>query len=107
METLIDQHTMIQALIDSSPEWEEWIEGKGRISLSNVKVLGVSVFEGSYGLTYIYRFLANNRNKLTWFSSNNLHLNSDEILNTITFSIKKLDTYKEEKVTVITRAKIT
>ena len=87
-------------------EPSQWIEKTGRITLENVKVLGVSVFDGSYGLTYIYRFLANDRDKLTWFSSNNLHLDKDDIIKKLTFSIKKLDVYKDEKITVITRGKI-
>lgn len=76
----------------------------GRMTVNAVKVLGHNAIESAYGITYIYRFLANGKDKLTWFSSNNQNLEQGDIVN-ITFSVKKLDTYKDEHITIITRAK--
>jgi hypothetical protein len=77
----------------------------GRMKLQNVKVIGVSSFEGMYGTTYLYRFLANGKDKLTWFASKDQGLEQDQLVN-IAFSVKKLDEYKGEHITIIQRAKL-
>lgn len=78
----------------------------GRMTLKDVKVIGMTPVDGRFGTTYIYRFLANGKDKLTWFSTNCVNLDNDSLVN-ITFGVKKLDTYKGEHITVITRVKAT
>lgn len=86
----------------------QWIghPDTGREKLQNVKVIGVSTFEGYNGIGYVYRFLANGKDKLTWFASSDQKLNQDDTLD-IAFGVKKLDEYKGEHITIITRAKFT
>lgn len=79
----------------------------GRMTVKGVKVVGYSTIEGyAGGSTHIYRFLANGKDKLTWFASSNQYLDLETIVD-ITFSVKKLDEYKGEHQTIITRAKFT
>lgn len=86
----------------------EWIGDvkKGRITLENVKVLGMTATTSYYGAMFVYRFLANGKDKITWFSSNEISgINAGDIVK-ITASIKAHDQYKGERQTIITRAKI-
>lgn len=77
----------------------------GRMTLKGVKVVGYNAYENNFGTTHLYRFLANGKDKLTWFASKNQGIEQGEMVD-ITFSVKKLDEYKGEHITVITRAKM-
>lgn len=83
-----------------------WIgeEGK-RIYNLPVTFLAAHNFEGFYGSNYVYRFEDDNGNKLTWFSSTVPAIEKGKKYN-LTATVKKHDIYREEQVTIITRAKL-
>lgn len=85
----------------------QWIGNPdlGRQALKNVKVVWTNAIANQFGgTTYIYRFLANDKDVLTWFASSNQSLAQGDIIN-MQFRVKALQEYKGEKQTLITRAK--
>lgn len=83
----------------------QWIgQVKERVTIKNARVTYYSPIETHYGTCHVYHFLAGN-DRLTYFASKNMSVNENEVVN-IVATIKKLDEYKGQKQTVITRAKI-
>jgi hypothetical protein len=76
-----------------------------KVALKGAQVVGVSEFQGNYGITLVYRFLVNGKDKATWFSSNDLDLEVGTTVN-LSGTIKKLDLFRGENVTVLTRCRV-
>ena len=89
-----------------APSTSVWL-GKEKEKLSNLRVTLVKTngFSGKFGWTYIYNFKDADGNALTWFTSKILTLAIGEEVN-LSGTIKSLDEYNREKITVVTRCKI-
>ena len=62
-------------------------------------------FDGKFGWTHIYNFQDSEGNILTWFTAKTLtHGVGDIVL--LSGTIKSLDEYNGDKITVVTRCKI-
>lgn len=109
MHPLPDAQKKADAMIKDNEEEEipsEWIGEVGdKLKELPVTLIGVYGFNGRYGYTEVYNFIDNNSNKITWFTSSNpkIQLNEKALLSA---TIKKHDEYKNQKITIITRAKI-
>lgn len=69
------------------------------------RIVHVGSTDGVYGTTHIYRFVTPEGDKVTWFSSNDLDLEvGKDVL--LSGTIKKLEEYRSEQQTVLTRCKI-
>jgi len=62
--------------------------------------------ESQYGITYLYKFVDNIGNVLTWFSSRNMFIENGDNLTILKATVKKHDIYNNVKQTIITRAKL-
>lgn len=81
----------------------EWIgEVKERLRDMEVTFTGARQFEGNYGLTYIYSFLLNNKDVLTWFTSSYKELVKGNSYK-LTGTVKKFDEYNGVKSTILSR----
>lgn len=78
---------------------------RARVVLDNCEVVGVSTHDGSYGEVYIYRFLHAGKDKITWFSSNDLSLSVGQTVK-LQGTVKKCEMYRDEQQTVLTRCKV-
>lgn len=80
----------------------EWVGiPKTRYTFKNMRVMGLSVTDGMYGNTYIYRFLDEAGHSFVWFGSNEI-AEVDEVIN-IKATVKEHGEYKGWKQTVLTR----
>jgi len=86
------------------PSTSEWIEGD-RLVEEKVTFVSKSGFDGYYGYTNIYNFKTEEGNKVVWFSST---IQDIEVGKSYYLSgkIKERKTFKNEKITVVTRCKI-
>lgn len=76
-----------------------------KVALPKVKVERVNEFQGNYGTTHIYNFRTPEGDKVSWFSSNDMDLSlGDEV--GLRGTIKKLETYRDERCTVLTRCTV-
>ena len=76
-----------------------------RLKDLNVVVSNVRQFDGYYGTTTVYSFEDENGNKITWFSSKDKDIKvGDKIV--LTGTVKKLDSYQGDNITILTRCKI-
>jgi len=82
----------------------EWIgEIKERITIE-AEVTYINSFHGQWGPVCLHKFNSNG-NQLSWFASRNQDVEvGDKII--LTGTVKKHDTYKDNKVTVLTRCKM-
>ncbi len=69
-----------------------------------VKLVGVNVFEGTYGSTTLHRFRDEANRTVVWFSSKGKICNEGETLK-VKGTVKALEQYKDLKQTVLTRVK--
>lgn len=60
---------------------------------------------GQFGYYFLYQFVDNHGNVLMWGTSKNLMADGDEVAS-ISGTIKSLDTYRDEKQTVLTRCRV-
>ena len=84
----------------------EWAGKVGDKIEVEVKVIGEYLSNGYYGTTYIYKFMDSLGRNLTWFSSRSKEelAPGNEVI--LQGTIKKLDTYRGLKTTILTRCKI-
>lgn len=82
-----------------------YIGSIGEKITSEAIVTHIAETEGYYGTTYIYSFEDLDGNKMTWFSSVNKELKEDMLV-TVVGTVKKLDMYQGDRITVLTRCKI-
>lgn len=69
------------------------------------RVTSVREYEGDYGTTHIYRFLANDADVATWLSSSDRELSVGDVVR-LRGTIKKLEEYRGEQQTVLTRCRV-
>ena len=84
----------------------EWIEGKinDRIQIK-VSFVSKRIINTRFGLTNLYTFISENKNKIQWWSQTNIDFPKENIF-TLTGTIKGFDEFKNEKITTLTRCKI-
>ena len=96
--------SIIKAAMPASTS--EWIGEKGD-KISNLLVTLVSIhgFQGKYGFSQVVKFKTEEENVLTWFTTVNIKIaEGDNCI--LCGTIKNLDTYNNEKITVMTRCKL-
>ena len=71
-----------------------------------VELTKKSTFDGRYGLTNVVTFVDNNNLKYTWFTTTTPSFMVGDKLKISSATVKKNDIYHDEKITVITRAKL-
>lgn len=83
----------------------EWVgQEKEKISDLPVTLVSIRGFEGYYGYSQVVKFL-NGDNMITWFTATDIPFEpGDELL--LSGTIKKLDEYKGDKITVMTRCRM-
>lgn len=83
----------------------EWIgQEKEKISDLPVTLVSIRGFEGHYGYTQVVKFL-NGDNIITWFTATHIPFEpGDELF--LSGTIKKLDEYKGDKTTIVTRCRM-
>lgn len=88
------------------PSLSEWVGEVGqKVKEIPVTLKNIYGYDGRYGYSEIYIFVDDNLNKLTWFTASKPKVNiGDKVL--LTATIKKHDIYRNEKTTIITRAKV-
>lgn len=105
---LSDAASKVESIIEASrpASTSEWIGDIGE-KLCDVVVTLVSVygFEGRYGFSQVVRFETEEGNVLTWFTGVDIKVKVGESC-LLTGTVKKLDEYKGEKTTVMTRCKL-
>lgn len=84
----------------------EWIEGKIKDRIQ-IKVSFVSkrIINTRFGLTNLYTFISENKNKIQWWSQTNIDFPKENIF-TLVGTIKDFNEFKNEKITTLTRCKI-
>ena len=84
----------------------EWIEGKIKDRIQ-IKVSFVSkrIINTRFGLTNLYTFISENKNKIQWWSQTNIDFPKKNIF-TLVGTIKDFNEFKNEKITTLTRCKI-
>lgn len=82
----------------------EWIEGD-RIVEEEVTLESISGFEGYYGYTNIYNFVTKEGNKVVWFTSTTQDIEVGDSC-FLSGKIKERKMFKNEKITVVTRCRI-
>lgn len=84
----------------------EWIEGKIKDRIQ-IKVSFVSkrIINTRFGLTNLYTFISENKNKIQWWSQTNIDFPKENIF-TLAGTIKDFNEFKNEKITTLTRCKI-
>jgi len=84
----------------------EWIGEKGD-KILNLPVTLVSIrgFQGKYGFSQVIKFKTEEENVLTWFTTVNIKIAEGDNC-VLSGTIKSLDTYNNEKITVMTRCKL-
>ena len=88
------------------PSASEWVGEVGeRLKKIPVTLIGLFGYEGKYGYSQVVKFQDENGNAFTWFTATNIPVAiGDSCL--LTGTVKKLDTYKDEKTTILTRCRI-
>lgn len=81
----------------------EWLGAEGQRVTCQYTVTGCTVNEGAYGTTWIYRLLTAGGDRATWFSTRDALTVGETV--TLVGTIKKLETYRGEKGTVLTRCR--
>lgn len=64
----------------------------------------ITLVETYYGVTRLHKFVDENGNNITWFSSGNAEFDINQKYH-IKFTVKKHDLYKNQKQTLVTRVK--
>lgn len=84
----------------------EWIEGKinDRIQIK-VSFVSKRIINTRFGLTNLYTFISENKNKIQWWSQTNIDFPKENIF-TLAGTIKDFNEFKNEKITTVTRCKI-
>lgn len=84
----------------------EWIEGKinDRIQIK-VSFVSKRIINTRFGLTNLYTFISENKNKIQWWSQTNIDFSKENIF-TLAGTIKDFNEFKNEKITTLTRCKI-
>ena len=84
----------------------EWIEGKinDRIQIK-VSFVSKRIINTRFGLTNLYTFISENKNKIQWWSQTNIDFPKENIF-TLVGTIKDFNEFKNEKITTLTRCKI-
>lgn len=83
----------------------KWMgEVKERITVDSAIVKHVNVYDGDWGLTFIYNFNADG-NFITWFSTRDKDLHVGDRVK-IVGTVKKHDEYRDNEITVLTRCKV-
>ena len=84
-----------------------WIGEPGeRLLIGKVTVVGVTERETDFGINYLYKFVDEAGNRLTWFSSTNQYLKAGDEATITKATIKNHSEWAGLKETIITRAKI-
>lgn len=76
-----------------------------KLDFGTCAVVGYTITESRYGATYLYTFKDEAGNKLKWFASKSQGIQQGDTV-TLSGTVKKFDTYKDEKQTLITRCKV-
>ena len=108
MHPLPDAQKKADALIKGEVEevHSEWVGEIGdRIKKLPVTLIGVYGFNGKYGYSQVVKFMTEEGNLLTWFTAVNITVEKGEKC-FLSGTIKKHDTYKDQKTTIVTRCKI-
>ena len=84
----------------------EWIEGKinDRIQIK-VSFVSKRIINTQFGLTNLYTFISENKNKIQWWSQTNIDFPKENIF-ALAGTIKDFNEFKNEKITTLTRCKI-
>ena len=84
----------------------KWIEGKinDRIQIK-VSFVSKRIINTRFGLTNLYTFISENKNKIQWWSQTNIDFPKENIF-TLVGTIKDFNEFKNEKITTLTRCKI-
>ena len=84
----------------------EWIKGKinDRIQIK-VSFVSKRIINTRFGLTNLYTFISENKNKIQWWSQTNIDFPKENIF-TLAGTIKDFNEFKNEKITTLTRCKI-
>ena len=109
MHPLPDAQKKADAMIKGDEEEEvpsEWIGEVGdKLKELPVTLVGVYGFNGRYGYSQVVKFKDENGNILTWFTAVNITVEVGSACK-LSGTIKKLDEYKNQKCTILTRCKI-
>lgn len=88
------------------PEPSEWFGEVGeRVPASTITLVSMHSYQNQWGYGRVYTFKTENNAILTWFTKVDLKKGDGETF-TAAFTIKKHDTYKDQKTTIITRLKV-
>jgi hypothetical protein len=95
-------------LAAAQPQVESnWIGEVGdKVSNLTVQLVRKYTMDGKYGVTTLYGFQDKDGNIINWWSSTFQEVEQGDWVIIVRATIKKLDTYKDVKQTVITRAKL-
>lgn len=92
---------------DAEKEVSDYISEVGQRIKVNVKdgLKCVSSWGSIYGMTYLYKFTDENNNVCIWYSSKGL--DDEDLVDTVTGTVKDHSEYNGVKQTVLTRCKVT
>lgn len=103
IKTIIWEKTHAETASQSSSEWVGEI-GK-RVPAILVKLTNKKIFQSRYGLQNVYTFETEESSILTWFTSCDINKEINDWF-PLSFKVKDHSIYKNNKQTIITRAKI-
>lgn len=87
------------------PGTSQWMGEVGDKLTIDVTCRHIAHFMSAYGESTLYSFVDEDGNNYTWTTSTTPSI-QEQLSYNITGKIKKLDTYKNQKVTVLTRVKV-
>jgi len=84
-----------------------WIGAEGqRLPIGKVTVLSVTERETEFGINYLYKFIDEAGNRITWFASTDQYLQTGDACIIAKATVKKHSEWAGRKETLISRAKI-
>jgi hypothetical protein len=93
-----------EAVKDDSVK-SEWLGAIGDKFDVGAKLVSVRIIDGSYGSTYLYRFVTGEGSIMVWFASNEQQIEIDQLVN-VYGTVKKHDMFNGTKQTVVTRCRL-
>lgn len=103
---LREQARVTEAASRAGQRPSEYLGAQGDRVTFKARVASVREYDGTFGTTWIYGFVTTEGDRATWFSSNDMELSAGDTV-TVAGRIKKLEEYRGEKQTVLTRCRIT
>jgi hypothetical protein len=102
---LREQARVAEAASRATMRPSEYLGAQGDRVTIRARVATIREYDSAFGTTWIYGFVTAEGDKATWFSSNDMELNAGDTV-TVTGRIKKLEEYRGERQTVLTRCKV-